>query len=89
MAARFPTTRWSRVIRAGDPADPGGRAALEELCRDYWLPLYTFVCRHGFSAVEAADIAQGLCRARQLSSVPRSQADDLTQARLALNRRLC
>ena len=22
MAARFPTTRWSRVVRAGDPADP-------------------------------------------------------------------
>ena len=27
MAARFPTTRWSRVIRAGDPADPGAITA--------------------------------------------------------------
>ena len=59
MAARFPTTRWSRVIRAGDPADPRGRAALEELCRDYWFPLYAFVRRHGFSAEEAEDIVQG------------------------------
>ena len=25
MAARFPTSRWSRVIRAGDPDDPGAR----------------------------------------------------------------
>jgi DNA-directed RNA polymerase specialized sigma24 family protein len=59
MPARFPTTRWSRVIRAGDPADPGGRAALEELCRDYWFPLYVFVRRHGLSVDEAEDIVQG------------------------------
>lgn len=59
MAARFPTTRWSRVIRAGDPADPGGRGALEDLCRDYWFPLYAFVRRRGLSADEAEDIVQG------------------------------
>ena len=60
MAARFPTTRWSRVIRAGDPADPGARAALEELCRDYWFPLYAFVRRRGLSPSKAEDIVQGL-----------------------------
>jgi hypothetical protein len=31
--APFPTTRWSRVVAAGDPAEPGARQALEELCR--------------------------------------------------------
>jgi DNA-directed RNA polymerase specialized sigma24 family protein len=59
MAARFPTTRWSRIIRAGDPADPVAQAALEDLCRDYWFPLYAFVRRHGVSHDEAEDIVQG------------------------------
>jgi DNA-directed RNA polymerase specialized sigma24 family protein len=59
MAARFPTTRWSRIIRAGDPADPVARTALEDLCRDYWFPLYAFVRRHGVSADDAEDIVQG------------------------------
>ena len=60
MAARLPTTRWSRVIRASDSADPGARTALEELCRDYWFPLYAFVRRHGLSPDEGEDIVQGL-----------------------------
>ena len=60
MAARFPTTRWSRILRAGDSADPGARAALEELCRDYWFPLYAFARRRGLPSVEAEDVVQGL-----------------------------
>jgi DNA-directed RNA polymerase specialized sigma24 family protein len=59
MAARFPTTRWSRIIRAGDPGDPVSRTALEDLCSDYWFPLYAFVRRHGVSYDEAEDIVQG------------------------------
>ena len=43
----------------GDRADPRGRAALEELCRDYWFPLYALIRRHGVSADEAEDIVQG------------------------------
>jgi RNA polymerase sigma factor (sigma-70 family) len=58
--ARFPTTHWSRVARAGDPADPDARAALEGLCRDYWYPLYAFVRRNGFGLEEAQDLVQGL-----------------------------
>jgi RNA polymerase sigma factor (sigma-70 family) len=33
--------------------------ALEELCRDYWFPLYAFVRRHALSPHEAEDIVQG------------------------------
>ena len=58
-AGRFPTTRWSRVAAAGDPASPGGRAALEGLCRDYWYPLYALVRRKGYGPDEAADLVQG------------------------------
>ena len=59
MAPRFPTTRWSRIVQSRDPEDPGARSALEELCRDYWFPLYAFVRRHGLSHEDAEDIVQG------------------------------
>jgi RNA polymerase sigma-70 factor (ECF subfamily) len=58
-AARFPTTHWSRVTRAGGRADTAAREALEGLCRDYWFPLYAFVRRRGLSPHEAEDIVQG------------------------------
>ncbi len=58
-AARFPTTDWSRVVRAGDPAGPEARDALEGLCRDYWYPLYAFVRRRGLTPDDAGDLVQG------------------------------
>jgi RNA polymerase sigma factor (sigma-70 family) len=58
-AARFPTTHWSRVVRAGAPDDPGARAALDGLCRDYWYPLYVFARRQGLSPEDACDLIQG------------------------------
>jgi RNA polymerase sigma factor (sigma-70 family) len=57
--AGFPTTHWSRVLRAGDPADRGSRDALEHLCCDYWYPLYAFARRQGLDRDEAADLVQG------------------------------
>ncbi len=77
MAARFPTTRWSRVVRALDPADPGARAALEDLCRDYWFPLYAFARRRELSPSEAEDLVQGfladLLERGDLAGVDRSK----------------
>jgi hypothetical protein len=35
-ATGFPTTEWTLVTRADDPADQAARAALEAICRDYW-----------------------------------------------------
>jgi hypothetical protein len=58
-AVGFPTTCWSRVARAGDPADPEARAALEGLCRDYWYPLYAFVRCQGLDPEDASDMVQG------------------------------
>jgi RNA polymerase sigma-70 factor (ECF subfamily) len=57
--AGFPTTRWSRVARAGGPPTPEARAALAELCTAYWYPLYAFVRRKGFEPDQAADLVQG------------------------------
>ena len=58
-ADRFPTTRWSRVALAVNPAAPDARAALAELCAVYWYPLYAFVRRKGHPPNEAEDMVQG------------------------------
>src|SRR5262249_40369833 len=57
--APFPTTRWSRVLAAGDRAHPAASEALAELCAAYWYPLYAFVRRKGYPPEEAADLVQG------------------------------
>jgi len=77
VSPRFPTTHWSRVNAAGNPADPAARAALEDLCRDYWFPLYAFARRRGHSSHEAEDIVQGfladLLERGDLASLDRSK----------------
>jgi len=54
----FATTHWSVVLAAGQPASPAAAAALEELCRTYWYPLYAFVRRKGHSPDDAQDLTQ-------------------------------
>jgi RNA polymerase sigma factor (sigma-70 family) len=57
--AEFPSTQWSKVLNAGKSKLPGGPAALEDLCRAYWLPLYSFLRRQGHSPHDAEDLVQG------------------------------
>jgi RNA polymerase sigma-70 factor (ECF subfamily) len=54
----FPTTRWSRVARAGDPRGADARAALAELCAAYWYPIYALVRRLGHDESDALDLTQ-------------------------------
>jgi DNA-directed RNA polymerase specialized sigma24 family protein len=56
--ARFPTTHWSRIARAGDPDDPEARAAMAELCGAYWYPIYALIRRKGHGPDEALDLTQ-------------------------------
>lgn len=58
MPQSFHTTRWSLVVRAGRDSSPRSRAALEDLCRLYWYPLYAFVRREGIGPDEAQDLTQ-------------------------------
>ena len=44
MPDEFLTTRWSLVLTAGGDDSLAG-AALEQLCRDVWRPLYAFARR--------------------------------------------
>ncbi len=55
---RFRTTRWSVVVAAGGPESLLAKAALEDLCGAYWLPLYSFARRRGASEHEAQDLTQ-------------------------------
>ncbi len=54
----FATTHWSVVVRAADAPDARSDAALTELCRTYWYPLYVFLRRKGISPHEAQDLTQ-------------------------------
>jgi RNA polymerase sigma-70 factor (ECF subfamily) len=53
------TTHWSAVLSAGRSDTPRAQAALEELCRAYWHPLYHYVRRCGHPAEDAQDLTQG------------------------------
>jgi RNA polymerase sigma factor (sigma-70 family) len=55
---RFPTTRWSRVIAAGDPDAPRARESLADLCAAYWYPLYAYLRRRGQDPDRARDLTQ-------------------------------
>jgi RNA polymerase sigma-70 factor (ECF subfamily) len=56
--ANFVTTHWSAVVRAAHPDSAEAQAALGELCRNYWYPLYTFVRRQGHGPHDAEDLTQ-------------------------------
>ena len=58
-ARRFATTRWSLIIQARHADNIPARAALEELCEAYWLPVYGFMRRQTKDLHEAQDLTQG------------------------------
>lgn len=56
-SSSFETTRWTMVLRAAD-GDRRGLEALDQLCRSYWLPLYVYVRRRGYTTHDAEDLTQ-------------------------------
>lgn len=57
-ARAFRTTHWSVVIQAGQKEEHRAKEALEQLCRTYWQPLYTYVRRQGYLPEDAQDLTQ-------------------------------
>jgi RNA polymerase sigma-70 factor (ECF subfamily) len=55
----FVSTHWSVVLRAGRQESPEAHAALTELCRNYWFPLYAYARRQGCDVHTAQDLTQG------------------------------
>jgi RNA polymerase sigma factor (sigma-70 family) len=54
----FATTHWTVVLAAGQGSAPEAMAALEELCRTYWYPLYAYVRRQTANVEDAQDLTQ-------------------------------
>lgn len=54
----FATTHWSVVLAAGQPDTSQAAAALEQLCRSYWYPIYGYIRRQGHSPDDAQDLTQ-------------------------------
>jgi RNA polymerase sigma factor (sigma-70 family) len=80
-AAAFPLTRWSVVLQTRPDGQTGqSRAALEELCRQYWFPLYAFARRRGHSPADAEDLTQNFFA--ELISAKLFEVADPAQGRL-------
>ncbi len=54
----FATTHWSVVVAAGQEDSANASAALENLCRAYWYPIYVYVRRKGHGPDDARDLTQ-------------------------------
>jgi RNA polymerase sigma factor (sigma-70 family) len=54
----FPTTLWTTVLSSAGSSRES-QAALENLCRAYWQPLYVFARRSGLARHDAQDVVQG------------------------------
>jgi len=54
------TTRWSVVLSCtdSDGDEEKAHAALAELCKIYWRPVFAFICRQGHSVPDAQDLTQ-------------------------------
>jgi RNA polymerase sigma factor (sigma-70 family) len=58
-AAGFAATRWTLVLAAArGNVTPRAAAAMAELCRVYWYPLYAYVRRRGHETHQAEDLTQ-------------------------------
>jgi DNA-directed RNA polymerase specialized sigma24 family protein len=55
----FATTHWSVVLASAGEDSLQAAAALEQLCRTYWYPLYYHVRRRGYGHEDAQDLTQG------------------------------
>ena len=61
-SSAFVTTRWNLILSGGDSEKTDEyqiRAALAELCRIYWRPIFFFVARRGYSPEDAEDSNSG------------------------------
>ncbi len=68
------------MLASADQDSPQARAALEQLCRTYWYPLYCYIRRRGYSHEDAQDLTQGfLLRWLEQKSFARA---DATKGRL-------
>lgn len=54
----FPTTHWSLVKRVQRGTADDARRALEDICKGYWYPIYSYLRRSGLAPADAEDLTQ-------------------------------
>lgn len=54
----FPTTSWSLIQRVQKGGAEDAAKAMEEICCQYWYPIYAFARRSNFAPEDAEDMAQ-------------------------------
>jgi len=55
----FATTRWNLIrMEQAPPSQRAKKNALADLCEIYWRPIFTFICRQGYSIADAQDLTQ-------------------------------
>lgn len=88
--ARFAATPWTDVMLARDREMPGGREALEKLCRTYWYPIYAYIRQHAPTAHDAQDLTQEffglLLEKNYLGAVDRKKGKFRSFLLVAINR---
>ena len=57
--AAFHTTHWTEIFDAGSEGQPGQKAALAELLKRYWKPVYCYLRCKGYEREAAKDLTQG------------------------------
>jgi len=56
--AAFHTTHWTEIFDAGSEDDPKREAALTELLKRYWKPVYSYLRSKGYDREAAKDLTQ-------------------------------
>src|SRR5436305_1702423 len=57
--ARFGLTHWTLIIKAGgSSSSPEARDSLNQLCQNYWYPIYAFIRRQEPNSHKAKDLTQ-------------------------------
>src|SRR5262245_35313933 len=59
VSSQFHTTHWSVVVAAQAQDSVTATTALEQLCRVYWYPVYSFARRLGHPPQDSEDLTQG------------------------------
>jgi DNA-directed RNA polymerase specialized sigma24 family protein len=55
----FHTTHWTEIFDAGSEEQPCQQAALAELLKQYWKPVYSYLRCKGYERETAKDLTQG------------------------------
>lgn len=75
--SEFATTHWSLILQAVEVETDDGSEALNQLCQQYWYPVYAYLRRKGIAAATAEDLTQAffhfLLEKKSLEQVDRNR----------------